>query len=119
MRFGHVKPKTDYGDIARNSVKKDFSKNKSFPEKNAPDKKQMIIPPMDGARIAELSENCEYAKFAKLIVNRKVKLISRESEKSSTGYYEFCYDSDRKALNSAAGWSDKKTKYLFTRPKFK
>lgn len=38
---------------------------------------------------------------------------------STTGYYQFIHDDDRKALNDAAGWSDNKKQYLLERPKLK
>jgi hypothetical protein len=70
-------------------------------------------------RIKHINPRCEYARYARLFVGRKVEKI-RDSAgtigNSTTGYYRFIFDDDRKAVNKAAGWSDFKTEYLLEKP---
>lgn len=106
-----------YGEIAKSSVKKDFRK---FQKKPEPPKVQVNEPPAVDAqrRIIQINENGEYSRYAKFIVGKLVKLV-RPSLYGKSWYCEFVFDEDRKALNRAAGWSDKKKEYLFDGLKFK
>lgn len=128
MRLGN-KRKPDFEAISRRSVAKDF-----YPEqihifhKKVPEKRnlrEINIPkqePEEGEskRVASINPICEYSKFARFFVGKLVRLISKKGVgDSTTGWYEFVHDEDRKALNEAAGWSDNKKMYLLERPKFK
>lgn len=70
-------------------------------------------------RIIHISENCSYAQYARFVVGKLVRLIEPKGNNTTSGWYEFVFDDDRRALNAAAGWSDSKKMYLFERPKFK
>lgn len=76
-------------------------------------KKQVEI--TDTVKIISIHENCEYYKYRNLI-NGRIMIVD-ESIYNTTGYYRFKYDDDRKRLNSACGYSDKKTRYRFDNPK--
>ena len=100
----------DYSELVRRSIKKDFAKanfkrNARNPKPKKPKTK----------RVLELFETGEYYKFRKLIIGRLVRVI----EQGTIGGYwvEFVNDSDRDALNEAAGWKDKK-RFLLDGVKF-
>lgn len=130
MRLGN-KRKPDYEVISRRSVAKDFYPerihiiHKKVPEKR--NSREINIPkqqeqPEEGQskRISTINPICMYSKYARFFVGKLVRLISKKGEgDSTTGWYEFVHDEDRKALNEAAGWSDNKKMYLLERPKFK
>lgn len=122
MRIGK-KIKPDYEAISRRSIAKDF-----YPERihirqdKSPEneKKPKITPRQDGERITSINPICEYAKYARFFVGKLVKLVSDPKPGgNTTGWYEFIFDEDRKALNAAAGWSDLKKRYYLEKPKFK
>lgn len=126
MRVG-VKRKTDFEAISRRSIKRDFFseriyiQGKKMPE-NEKTQKITITSPDEGEtkRISTINQSCMYAKYARFFVGKLVRLVSKKGVgDSTTGYYEFVHDEDRKALNQAAGWSDNKKQYLLERPKFK
>lgn len=113
---------TDFNAISRRSIQKDFQRNKKYPEKRKAPQIQNLRKTTDnlnGVRIAEISDKCEYVKFARLLVGKKVNCVNQSTDKSTSGWYEFVFDEDRQALNKAAGWSDKKKMYLLTRPKLR
>jgi hypothetical protein len=93
-----------FAEISKASIKKDLQHIKK-PEEKKPEVRLEIE---EGAerRIIQIKENGEYSRYAKLIVGKLVKLI-RKSMFGNSWYCEFVFDEDRKALNSAAGWSDK------------
>ena len=130
-----VNKKPDYGAISKRSIKKDF-----FPERihirteKTPEKRNFgriaetkkvnqseCLEPTDApCRISSINPNCQYAKYAKYFLGKLVKLVNKTGiGDSTTGWYEFVFDEDRKALNEAAGWSDRKNRYLLERPKMK
>lgn len=120
--------KTDYGAISRRSVAKDFYperiyiRHKKVPEKrNSPEINiQPEIMDEQRLRIKLINPACEYARYTRFFVGKLVRLINRSGiGDSTTGWYEFVHDEDRRALNEAAGWSDNKKMYLLERPKFK
>lgn len=126
MRIG-TKRKTDFEAISRRSIKRDFFseriyiQGKKMPE-NEKTQKITITSPDGGEtkRISTINQACMYAKYARFFVGKLVRLVSKKGVgDSTTGYYEFVHDEDRKALNQAAGWSDNKKQYLLERPKFK
>lgn len=87
---------------------------------------EIVIPrptPATGSvvRIKSINSNCQYIKFARYIVGRLMRLTTKTGALpgSTTGWYEFVHDEDRKALNKAAGWSDAKNLYLLENPKLK
>lgn len=130
-----VKKKPDYGAISRRSVKKDFFFEEiHIPKEKTPEKR--ILPKITAmkkvkeleqyeaadtpCRISSINPNCQYAKFARFFIGKLVKLVNKTGVgDSTTGWYEFVFDEDRKALNEAAGWSDRKNRYLLERPKLK
>lgn len=70
-------------------------------------------------RIIHISETSAYAKFARYIVGKLVRLKEKANVGGNSWYCEFVHDDDRKALNMAAGWSDNKKLYLLDCVKFK
>lgn len=101
--------------IVERSVKKDFRKRKIYSNtnKNEMNGKQAGIT----GRISFIDKRCEYARFARFFVGRMVRLVEGITDRK--GWYQFIHDEDRKALNEAAGWSDRKKLYLLENPKFK
>lgn len=121
MRLGN-KRKTDYEAISRRSVAKDFYPEQIRNTKKTPENQNSheINGREDGKRISMINPTCEYARFARFFVGKLVRLISKSGVgDSTTGWYEFIHDEDRKKLNEAGGWSDNKKMYLLERPKFK
>ena len=130
-----TKKKVDYGAISKRSVRKDFfpeeihiQKEKTPEKRNLPKitetEKVQQLEQYEAAdtpcRISNINPNCQYAKYAKFFVGKLVKLVNKTGVgDSTTGWYEFLFDEDRKALNEAAGWSDRKNRYLLERPKLK
>ena len=130
-----VNKKPDYGAISKRSIKKDFfseeihiRKEKTPEKRNFPKitetKKVKQLEQYEAAdtpcRISTINPGCQYAKFAKYFIGKLVKLVNKTGiGDSTTGWYEFVFDEDRKALNEAAGWSDRKNRYLLERPKLK
>ena len=130
-----VNKKPDYGAISKRSIKKDFfseeihiRKEKTQEKRNLQEitamKKVKQLEQYEAAdipcRISSINPGCQYAKFAKYFIGKLVKLVNKTGiGDSTTGWYEFVFDEDRKALNEAAGWSDRKNRYLLERPKLK
>lgn len=101
-----------YGMISKNSIKKDF--------KDAGLKKQIDDPIQQGTqkRVLSISETSSYYKYRYLIVGKLVE-IKRDSDIGfNTFVCEFVFEEDRKKLNHAAGWTEKK-EYLFDGIKLK
>lgn len=113
------KRETDYGAISRSSVKRDFQMVQRYP---AEEKRPQIeeLPKINAERrIIHISEVSGYAKFARYIVGKLVRLKEKANVGGNSWYCEFVHDDDRKALNMAAGWSDNKKLYLLDGIKFK
>lgn len=113
------KRQPDYGAISRSSIKKDFQRVRIYP---AEEKRPQIeeLPKINAERrIIYLSETSAYAKYARYIVGKLVRLKEKANLGGNSWYCEFVHDDDRKALNTAAGWSDAKRQYLFDGIKFK
>lgn len=110
---------TDFGAISRSSVKRDFKRVQTYPaEGKTPQIEEM--PKINAERrIIHISETSGYAKFARYIVGKLVRLKEKENIGGNSWYCEFVHDDDRRALNMAAGWSDNKREYLFDGVKFK
>lgn len=110
---------TDFGAISRSSVKRDFQKVQTYPkEEKRPEIED--LPKINAERrIIHISETSGYAKFARFIVGKLVRLKSKSTIGGNSWNCEFVFDDDRKALNNAAGWSDRKKEYLFDGVKFK
>lgn len=111
------KSNSRFAEISKQSIKKDFQK---FQKKPKPAKVKVDQPPEENAerRVSQINESGQYGKYAKFIVGKLVRL-KRKSAFGNSWYCEFIFDDDRIALNRAAGWSDKKTEYLFDGLKFK
>lgn len=110
---------TDFGAISRSSVKRDFQRVQRYP---AEEKRPEIadLPKINSERrIIHISETSAYAKFARYIVGKLVRLKEKANFGGNSWYCEFVHDDDRKALNMAAGWSDNKKLYLLDGIKFK
>lgn len=123
-----TKKKVDFGAISKRSIKKDFySEEIHIPNDKTPEKRNLQkitamkkvkeLEQYEAAdtpcRISSINPNCQYAKFAKFFIGKLVKLVNKTGVgDSTTGWYEFLFDEDRKALNEAAGWSDRKNRYL-------
>lgn len=112
------KRQPDFGDISRRSIKKDFNRRKT-PEQKF--KKDFQEAPRNGEakRIIFVNETCSYAKYARFIVGKLVRCVESKGKGTTTGWYEFVHDDDRRALNAAAMWSNNKNRYFLERPKFK
>lgn len=109
-----VKRKTDYSEISRRSVRSDFK-----PYNRTPKGRQTQKQPQINAvrRIAFVNENSGYYKYRNLILGKQVRLIR---EASVGGWFcNFVFDEDRRALNRAADWSERKEEYLLDGVKFK
>lgn len=130
-----VNKRPDYGAISKRSIKKDFfpeqihvhkektPEKRNF-EKITETKKVKHLERYESSdapcRISSINPNCQYAKYARFFLGKLVKLVNKTGiGDSTTGWYEFVFDEDRKALNEAAGWSDRKNRYLLERPKLK
>lgn len=110
---------TDFGAISRASVKRDFERVQTYPaEEKTPQIKD--LPKINAERrIIHISEASAYAKYARYIVGKLVRLKEKANIGSNSWYCEFVHEDDRKALNLAAGWSDNKKLYLLDGIKFK
>jgi hypothetical protein len=115
-----IKKRTpDYGAISRSSIKRDFQRVQRYPkEEKRPEIEE--LPKINAERrIIHISETSAYAKFARFIVDKLIRIREKANVGGNSWYCEFVHDDDRKALNMAAGWSDNKREYLFDGIKFK
>lgn len=96
-----------------------FSKGTKYPkEEKRPEIEE--LPKINAERrIIHISETSAYAKFARFIVGKLIRIRGKANVGGNSWYCEFVHDDDRKALNMAAGWSDNKREYLFDGIKFK
>lgn len=113
------KKQTDYGAISRSSIKKDFQRVQRYPTEGKTPQIEELPKINAERRIIHISEVSGYAKFARYIVGKLVRLKEKANVGGNSWYCEFVYDDDRKALNMAAGWSDNKKLYLLDGIKFK
>lgn len=102
----------DYNELVRRSIRKDFAK--------ANFKRNGRVPktphPKNTRRVVDLNETSAYAKYRRYIVGRLVRICNYVF---GYGYWvQFVHDSDRVALNRAAGWSNDKREYLLDGAKF-
>lgn len=109
----------DFGAISRRSIKRDFQRVQTYPEEQKAPQIEELPKINAERRIIHISETSAYAKFARYIVGKLVRLKEKANLGGNSWYCEFVHDDDRKALNTAAGWSDRKTTYLFDGVKFK
>lgn len=111
-----VKKEIDFKAISKRSMQRDYESTR----------KRIIIPQKAlnsqiGAieRVLYICKNSEYAKYARFIVGKLVRLEQKSDINNSAWYCSFVNDCDRKALNKEANWSDSKKIYLFDGVKFK
>lgn len=105
----------NYREESRKSMRKDF--NRTHVEQKVKRVEQL---PEQGAKRRISFVGGEYARHAKLLVGRLVRLIEKEEDLgNNTWKIEFVFDDDRKALNSKAGWSDLKKSYTLEGVRFK
>lgn len=99
---------TDYSDIIRRSIRKEFARTGRKREIKTPH-------PKNTRRVISLNEKSDYAIFKRYIVGKLVRILeSREGRY----WVQFVRDDDRLALNAAAGWSARKDRYLLDGVKF-
>lgn len=91
-----------YEEMIRRSIKKDFA-GANF--------KRLTRKKGNERRVLEIYDGCYYAKYRKFFIGKLVRVLSGN-------WVEFVYDSDRRKMNEAAGWSDVKNKYLLDGVKF-
>lgn len=108
----------DFGAISRASIKRDFQRVQRYPEEEKRPEIEELPKINAERRIIHVSETSGYAKFARYIVGKLVRLKEKANIGGNSWYCEFVHD-DRRALNLAAGWSDNKREYLFDGVKFK
>lgn len=113
------KRQPDYGAISRSSIKKDFQRVQRYPTEEKTLQIEELPKINAERRIIHISDVSGYAKFARYIVGKLVRLKEKANVGGNSWYCEFVYDDDRKALNMAAGWSDNKKLYLLDGIKFK
>lgn len=110
---------TDFLSVSRRSISLDFKTR----EMNTRDEKRPEIEKEvkinDEKRIIHISDRGEYARYARFIVGKLVRVLEQSNVGGSSYYCSFVHDSDRMALNGAAGWSNNKYRYLFEGVKFK
>lgn len=104
--------KTDYMELSRRSMRKDFQKANFKRNGRAP----RIPHPLNTKRILEIEQSCTYWPFRKHLVGKLVRLIGK-------GYcggiwVEFIKEADRQQMNNAGGWPNEKKQYLLTGAKF-
>ena len=104
--------KTDYLELSRRSMRKDFYKANFKRNGRVP----RIPHPLNTKRILAINESCTYWPFRKYLVGKLVRLIGK-------GYcggvwVEFVKDADRREMNKNAGWPEEKKEYLLMGAKF-
>lgn len=109
-----IEKKTDFREVSKASMRRDFNRNmKEFRKPPEPKKDE------DVRRVSEINPGSYYAKYARFIVGKKVKILYVDPESVGKYMVSFIFDDDRHALNKAAGWSDGKTEYLLDGVKFR
>lgn len=102
----------DYNELVRRSIRKDFAKANFKRNGRAP----RMPHPKNTKRVLSINENCEYFKYKRFFVGKLVRIVEDYGTRGI--WVEFVRSSDRENLNNAAGWSDRKTKYLLHGAKF-
>ena len=113
-----TKKRRDYGELARRSVKKDFEMFQC-PGNDDVKKEEKEVRINTEKRIISISDVSSYHAYSRFIVGKLVRVKEKAPIGSNSYYCEFVHEEDQKALNMAAGWSDKKKLYLFDGIKFK
>jgi len=108
-----------FGRVSKNSIQKDFSKNKIHPKEEY--KQEVKEDPKEDSerRVVQLTETSAYAKYSRFIVGKLVKIVRKSEIGGNSFVIKFVFDEDRKALNNAADWSDMKKEYLLDGVKFR
>ena len=112
------KREPDYGAISRRSMQKDFTPVHRYPPKEKSPQIENSPEINSERRVIFVGENSWYYKYRSFIVGKLFRLVGRSN---NTGGWicEYIHDEDRRAINSAAGWSNNKTQYLLEGVKFK
>lgn len=100
--------KIDYAEVSRRSIKRDFQTITT---------RAAVVQHKDSdvKRVLSISEYSAYAKYKRYIVGKLVRIV----DKGEYGnWVRFVNESDAKALNCIAGWSDAKRDYLLDGAKF-
>ena len=98
----------DYFELVRRSIRKDFA-TANFKRKQAP--KMPAV-----RRVKEMTDLSGYAPQRRYFIGRLVRVVDNAY---NGGYMvEFVFEKDRKAMNTAAGYSDDKRVYLLDCVKF-
>ncbi len=86
------KKRTDYGAISRSSIKKDFQRVQRYPtEEKTPQIEE--LPKINAERrIIHISDVSGYAKFARYIVGKLVRLKEKANVGGNSWYCEFVHD---------------------------
>ena len=100
----------DYNELVRRSIRKDFAKA-NFKRNREPKTPH----PKDTKRVVYLNERSMYYRYRHFILGKLVRLFERGTD--GFVWVEFVNESDRVALNNAAGWTDKR-RYLLDGAKF-
>lgn len=102
----------DYNELIRRSIRRDFAKANFKRNGRAPKTPH----PKNTRRVLELNDTSGYREFRRYIVGRLVRIIERGY---NGGFWvEFVRDADRNTLNTAAGWSNDKRRFLLDGVKF-
>lgn len=106
--------KTDFREVSKNSMNRDFNRNKRESETRKRDKRDDTV-----KRISEINPSSFYAKFSRYLVGKKVKIHYAHPDSGNKVMVSFIFEEDRQALNKAADWSNEKTEYLLDGVKFR
>ncbi len=98
-------------ELVRKSIRKDFA-NANFKRNKRNPKTQQR---KNTKRVVSISDSCEYFRYKRYFVGKLVRLVD---VCLGGTWVEFVNDTNRLALNRAAGWSDNKRKYLLQGAKF-
>lgn len=100
-----------YDEDVRRSIRRDFKKANFKRNGRVP----KIPHPKNVRRVIELNEASSYYPFRRFIVGKLFRVL----EKGFDGgvWVDFVNDTERDALNSAAGWKDKR-RFLFDGVRF-
>lgn len=105
--------KTDWNDLVRKSMRKDFAKANFKHNGRTP----RTPHPKNTKRVMAIHERCEYYRFRKYFIGKLVRRIGIPKDNGAT-WVEFVNENDRAQLNHAAGWSREKRMYLLYNAKF-
>lgn len=97
----------DYGLASRLSIQRDFlnaSFNRATPREQRPKRENNV------KRIISMDDHCDYKQYRRFFVGKLVRIVA--TAQSGGKWVSFVHEEDKKALNSAAGWSENKCQYL-------